>query len=62
MDCFGFVVADNGAVLYEPPTRGVTLLAKPPPSRLLARLRAMGVEPLEVGQVILATACPTRTQ
>ena len=27
LDCFDFVVAENGAVLYEPATRGVTLLA-----------------------------------
>ena len=58
LDCFDFVVAENGAVLYEPESRGVTLLAKPPPSRLLSKLRAMAVEPLEVGEVILATRVP----
>ena len=58
LDSFDFVVAENGAVLYEPATRGLTLLAKPPPSRLLAKLRAMAVEPLEVGEVILATRVP----
>jgi hydroxymethylpyrimidine pyrophosphatase-like HAD family hydrolase len=58
LDCFDFVVAENGGVLYELATRGVTPLAKPPPSRLISRLRAIAVEPLEVGEAILATRVP----
>ena len=58
LDSFDYVVAENGAVLYEPASRETTLLTKPPPSRLLSKLQAMGVQPLEVGEVILATRVP----
>jgi hydroxymethylpyrimidine pyrophosphatase-like HAD family hydrolase len=58
LDTFDYVVAENGAALYEPASREITLLTKPLPSRLLPKLRAMGVEPLEVGEVILATREP----
>lgn len=48
-DCshlFGYIVAENGAVLYEPQSRAVTLLADPPPERFIAELRRRGVQPL----------------
>lgn len=58
---FDRIVAENGAVLYDPSTRRETVLAKPPPEEFTARLRARGVEPLSVGRVIVATAEPCET-
>src|SRR5690606_12406173 len=55
---FDYVVAENGAVAYEPRTRQQTLLAEPLPSRFTERLKDLGVHPLEVGQVIVATWDP----
>lgn len=57
-ELFDCVVAENGALLYEPKTREVTLLAGPPPARLVEALRSRGVQPLEVGKVIVATQAP----
>ena len=50
----------NGAVVYSPGTREVTLLAKRPPDKFIERLRSLGV-PLEIGRVILATWLPHHT-
>src|SRR5262245_19122412 len=52
---FDSIVAENGAVFYEPQTRNVELLADPPPENLVTDLRRRGVEPLSVGRVIVAT-------
>lgn len=61
LDLFDFVVAENGAVLYEPRTREETLLATGPPEAFVRRLESLGVEPLEVGRVIVATRLPHHT-
>jgi HAD superfamily hydrolase (TIGR01484 family) len=58
---FDYVVAENGAVVYEPRTRRETLLANPPPPEFIQRLRELGVEPLEVGRVVVATWLPHHT-
>ena len=52
---FDRIVAENGAVVFDPSTRREAVLAKPPPEEFTARLRAGGVEPLAVGRVIVAT-------
>jgi hydroxymethylpyrimidine pyrophosphatase-like HAD family hydrolase len=57
-DLFDYVVAENGALLYEPRSRETTLLAAPPPAQLVEALRRRGVQPLEVGKVIVATHAP----
>jgi hydroxymethylpyrimidine pyrophosphatase-like HAD family hydrolase len=57
---FDLVVAENGGVVYDPGTREETILANPPSKRLLQSLRARGVEPLDVGQVVVATLEPHR--
>jgi hydroxymethylpyrimidine pyrophosphatase-like HAD family hydrolase len=54
-DAFDYVVAENGALLYEPASRETTLLAELPPEQFVAALRRRGVQPLEVGKVIVAT-------
>lgn len=57
---FDLIVAENGAVVYEPSTRKETVLGNPPSKALLQALRARSVTPLEVGQVIVATLEPQR--
>lgn len=57
-DLFDYVVAENGALVYEPQSREITLLAEPPPEQFIAALRRRGVQPLEVGKVIVATHAP----
>jgi len=55
---FHLVVAENGAVLYDPQTESHQLLAPPPDPLLLGELRKLEVTPLSVGQCIIATLEP----
>ncbi len=57
---FDLIVAENGAIVYDPRTREETRLANPPSKLLIQRLQARGVEPLEIGQVLVATHAPHR--
>mgnify|MGYP001214780082 CR=1 FL=1 len=57
---FDLVVAENGAIVYDPASREETRLANPPPKLLVQRLQARGVTPLEIGQVLVATHAPHR--
>lgn len=61
LSLFDYVVAENGALVYEPRSREETLLAKPPPAEFIERLKELGVEPLDVGRVIVATWLPHHT-
>jgi hydroxymethylpyrimidine pyrophosphatase-like HAD family hydrolase len=54
-DLFDRIVAENGAVLYDPATRDVQALAPPPPTEFVQALQHRGIEPLSVGSVIVAT-------
>ena len=54
---FDVVVAENGAVLYAPPTGAARRLAAPPPPPLLAELVRQDV-PVSVGQSVVATYEP----
>jgi hypothetical protein len=58
IDSFDSVVAENGAVLYVPRTREETLLCQPLPFSFIERIRSLGVEPISVGRVIVATWLP----
>ena len=55
LDVFDLVVAENGAVHLDPANRDVRTLAERPPDRFVETLRERGVEPLSVGNVIVAT-------
>jgi HAD superfamily hydrolase (TIGR01484 family) len=55
------VVADNGAVLYDPETDEATVLADPPPRAFVETLARRGVPRIEVGDVIVATWEPHET-
>lgn len=52
------IVAENGAQVFDPQTRRSQLLACPPPPLLVQRLRNAGVQPLAVGETIIATHQP----
>jgi HAD superfamily hydrolase (TIGR01484 family) len=58
LDLFDLIVAENGAVLYDPRQRDEIPLASPLPAAFAERLRQRGVEPLELGSVIVATHEP----
>jgi len=58
IDLFDLIVAENGAVLYDPKQRDEIPLASPLPASFAERLRERGVEPLEIGRVVVATHEP----
>lgn len=53
-----YIVAENGALLYDPVTRAERPLAKPPPPAYIEYLKTRNVRPLSVGRVIVATFEP----
>ena len=55
---FDLVVAENGAVVYDPLRREDFVLGAPVPDRVVERLRERGVAPIEVGKVLVATREP----
>jgi len=57
---FDLIVAENGAIVYDPASREETRLANPPSKLLVQTLLARGVAPLEIGQVLVATHAPHR--
>jgi HAD superfamily hydrolase (TIGR01484 family) len=61
LDLFEYVVAENGALLYEPASRRETPLAQRPPDSFVATLRQRGVERVSAGRVIVATWEPHET-
>lgn len=61
LDLFERIVAENGALIYNPKTKEVRLLAEPPPPAFAASLASLGVTPLSVGHIILATVKPFET-
>ena len=52
---FGWVIAENGAVIYETATRKSELVGHPPPSEFVRILANDGVKPLSTGKVVVAT-------
>lgn len=57
-DCieqFDRIVAENGALLYDPATKSQRLLCESPPEEFVARMRSLVPAPLEVGEAIVAT-------
>ncbi|MCB8874637.1 HAD hydrolase family protein [Acidisoma silvae] len=55
LSVFDHIVAENGALLYDPATGQERLLAPPPPAGFVERLRQLGVTPLSVGRCVVAT-------
>ena len=57
VDLFHRVVAENGAVLYEPATKHIEVLGAAPPRALIDRLTQEQI-PLSVGHSVVATVEP----
>jgi hydroxymethylpyrimidine pyrophosphatase-like HAD family hydrolase len=55
IDLFDRAVMENGATVYDPATKETRILAEAPPPKFAAELRARGVGPISVGNVIVAT-------
>jgi HAD superfamily hydrolase (TIGR01484 family) len=58
LDLFDLVVAENGALLYHPASHEVRALGDAPPAAFVERLRELGVAPLWLGRVVVATSEP----
>jgi HAD superfamily hydrolase (TIGR01484 family) len=58
LDLFDLVVVENGAVLFNPQSKEVRILAEPPLPKFVAELRAHKISPLSTGYVIVATHEP----
>ena len=58
LDRFDRVVAENGALVYQPATGQTDTLGDPPPPEFVRALRDQGVTPLAAGRVIVATREP----
>jgi HAD superfamily hydrolase (TIGR01484 family) len=61
LDVFDVVVAENGALVFDPSTREERLLCEPPPDHFVRALKDRGVSPLSVGRAIVATQEPNET-
>ncbi|NJO23520.1 MAG: hypothetical protein HC868_12030 [Sphingomonadales bacterium] len=55
MGLFDLVVAENGALLFDPAKKEEKPLSEPPSPAFVDRLRELGVTPLSVGRSIVAT-------
>ena len=58
---FDRVVAENGAVLFNPASGEERSLGPPPEERLVARLKQLDMKPLSVGRSIVSTWEPNQT-
>jgi len=56
LELFDRVVAENGALLYDPATHKRRLLASRAPRELVAALQTRSIEPLSIGNSIVATS------
>ena len=58
LDLFTSVVAENGALLYNPADSTVKLLGEAPPRQFIQALQERGVTSLSIGRVIIASLHP----
>jgi HAD superfamily hydrolase (TIGR01484 family) len=58
LDLFDRVVAENGALLYQPASREEKVLGEPPKAEFIEQMRQRGVSTIGVGHVIVATREP----
>lgn len=52
---FDLIVAENGGLLFWPATGKSKRLAERPPAELIRRVKALGVAPLELGEIAICT-------
>lgn len=62
VDLFDRVIAENGAVLYRPDVKERVSLGEAPAPAFVEDLRSRGVDPISVGDVIVATWQPHEAQ
>lgn len=60
-DVFHRIVAENGALVFNPETREERLLGTQPPDHFVLTLRARNVTPLSIGRAIVSTWAPHQT-
>src|SRR4051812_25650451 len=60
-ELFDRIVAENGALIYNPATKEERLLGELPPASFIEALQQRQVKPLSVGKVIVATWDPHHT-
>jgi hydroxymethylpyrimidine pyrophosphatase-like HAD family hydrolase len=60
-EIFDRIVAENGALIYEPATKEKRLIGSAPPEEFVDELTRRGVGPISVGLVIVATWEPHQT-
>jgi hydroxymethylpyrimidine pyrophosphatase-like HAD family hydrolase len=60
-ELFDRIVAENGALIYDPARKHERLIGASPPLAFVAALKQRGIEPLSVGQCIVATWEPNET-
>jgi HAD superfamily hydrolase (TIGR01484 family) len=58
LNLFDYVVAENGGTIYDPRNHEETVLAQAPPPEFVERLKELGVKPLDIGRVLVATWKP----
>lgn len=58
---FDRIVAENGALVFDPATREEHLLSTPPAEEFINRLTQKHVTPLSIGKIIVATQVPNET-
>jgi HAD superfamily hydrolase (TIGR01484 family) len=58
LDRFEWVIAENGALLYHPADNTIKLLCEPASAALIETLRRSRMQPLSIGQAIIATVEP----
>jgi hydroxymethylpyrimidine pyrophosphatase-like HAD family hydrolase len=58
---FDRVVAENGALIYDPSTEQERVIAAAPPSLFVDKLRERNVQPLTIGRAIVSTWEPNET-
>jgi hydroxymethylpyrimidine pyrophosphatase-like HAD family hydrolase len=60
-DICDLIVAENGALLYDPQDGSETTFGEPPPAEFAAEIRRRGISPCSFGRVIVATWSPYET-
>ncbi|HTU64731.1 MAG TPA: HAD-IIB family hydrolase [Steroidobacteraceae bacterium] len=55
LELFDLVVAENGALIYDPASRQERALVEAPPEKFVAELKRRGVDRISVGRCIVAT-------
>ena len=60
-ELFDRIVAENGAVIYDPARKQERIIGDAPPAEFIAALRDRRIEPLSIGKCIVATWEPHET-